>query len=296
MAKLASSSEIIRGFIEDIDIAELKQSSNCFRLSLNDINDLAKSINQKGLLQAIVARTKEGYFEVIAGNRRLNACKFLGWRKIPCQIVELDDKEAFEVSLIENIQRRTLNPIEEAKAFKTYVDDFGWGGIAQLAENIGKSSCYITKRISLLDLPTDIRDSIVNSDISPSTAEELIFIKDRQQQSELANVISKRHLSIRKVREILSDNENDQILKSSIHQNKYDDQMEKMLRSFDKCITGLKIAQNRLGTVIETIDDNWIINEILMEHKNMLHTQIDLLIKQKKRLIHNKRNIQIISE
>ena len=72
-------------------------------------------------MQAIVVRSKDEYFEVVAGNRRLNACKLLGWRKIPCHIVELDDRGAFEVSLIENIQRQTLNPIDEANAFKKYV-------------------------------------------------------------------------------------------------------------------------------------------------------------------------------
>jgi ParB family chromosome partitioning protein len=75
--------------------------------------------------------------------------------------MELDDKAAFEASLlIENIQRQTLNPLDEAKAFKTYVDDFGWGGITKLAEKLGKNPSYITKRIKLLDLPSDVRDLI----------------------------------------------------------------------------------------------------------------------------------------
>ena len=72
-------------------------------------------------------------FEVVVGMRRYNACKCLGWKKSLCHIVELDDKEAFEFALTENIQRKTIDPLEEAHAFKAYVQDFGWGGISELS-------------------------------------------------------------------------------------------------------------------------------------------------------------------
>ena len=96
------------------------------------ITELSKSIKEKGLLHFITVRAKGRGYEIVAGNRRYLACKMLGWRKIPCLIVELDDREAFEISLIENIQRRTINPIEEAHAFKNYTLDFGWGGVSDL--------------------------------------------------------------------------------------------------------------------------------------------------------------------
>ena len=109
----------------------------------------------------------------------------MGWRKITCHVVELDDKEAFEVSLTENVQRKTLNPLEEARAFKTYVSDFGWGGASDLAIRLGKSASYVTKRIRLLELPTDVLDSITDSVIGTSVAEELCSVKDKSKQSEL---------------------------------------------------------------------------------------------------------------
>lgn len=290
MAKLASSSDIMLGIIEDVSVPRLKQANTRYlRSNLNDVNDLAHSINQRGLLQAIVVRPRGEYFEVVAGNRRLNACKLLNWRKVPCHIVELDDRGAFEVSIIENIQRQTLNPIDEANAFKRYVTDFGWGGVSELAEKLGKSPSYVTKRIRLLDLPDDVVNSIVNSTLSTSTADELVCIKDTRQQSELANLIYKRRLSMRKVREIVKDNDSDQLFEGSIHQSRDKDQIEKVLRLFDKSITGLRIAMNRLCAVIEGVDQNWIIYEILMEHKNMLHAQIDLLIKQKRKALYNDR-------
>lgn len=97
------------------------------------------SIQQKGLLEPIVVRPVEKAFEVVAGNRRFEACKKLGWRSIPCHVVELDDKEAFEVSILENVQRETLNPIEEGRAYRNYVDECGYGGESELARKIGKS-------------------------------------------------------------------------------------------------------------------------------------------------------------
>ncbi|MGA9150979.1 MAG: ParB/RepB/Spo0J family partition protein [Candidatus Nitrosopolaris sp.] len=113
-----------------------KQSKN-IRHNVPDTEELAKSIQQKGLLQPILVRTLDGYFEIVAGNRRFCACKALGWKKIACHIIELVDKQAFEVSLVENIQRKTISPLDEANAFKAYVSDFGWGGVSDLASKIG---------------------------------------------------------------------------------------------------------------------------------------------------------------
>jgi ParB family transcriptional regulator, chromosome partitioning protein len=209
----------------------------------------------------------------------------LWWRKIPCHIVELDDREAFEVSLIENIQRQTMNPVDEANAFKKYVTDFGWGGVSQLAAKLGKSPSYVTKRIRLLNLPSDVLDSLINSAISPSTAEELAYAKDSSQQSELANLIYERRLSLKKVREVVKDNEYQELFEGSIYESRDKDQAEKIIRIFDKSITGLRIAMSRLSTIIDGIEENWIIRQLLMEHKSMLHAQIDLLMKEKRKAV-----------
>jgi ParB family transcriptional regulator, chromosome partitioning protein len=96
---LRAFSTVTPGHIEDIDTSTIRQSKN-IRHHVSNIEELAKSIEQKGLLQPILVRTLDGCFEVVAGNRRYCACKSLGWKKIPCHIIELDDKEAFEVSLM----------------------------------------------------------------------------------------------------------------------------------------------------------------------------------------------------
>jgi ParB family chromosome partitioning protein len=272
------------GVIEEIEISKMRPFPYYLRHSLDDeIDDLAKSILQNGLLQPAIVRIKGDYFEVIAGNRRLNACKKLGWRRIICHIVEVTDKEAFEISLTENVQKKTLNVIDEALAFKNYVKDYGWGGISELARKLGKSTSYVSKRITLLDLPCEIISSIIDSRVDTSTAEELLYVKDKSKRSELAELISSRKLSLRKTRELRKDLEDDKsyAFRSSIPLREYD--LKKAQASFDKSIIALRIALNKLGSIIQEHEDNWLVYEVLMQHKNMLHAQIDLLIRHKRK-------------
>jgi ParB family transcriptional regulator, chromosome partitioning protein len=251
------------------------------------MHGLICSIKEKGLLQPIVVRSKGEYYEIVAGNRRYQACATLRWRKIICHVVELNDKEAFEVSLIENMQRRNLDPIEEAHAFKNYVLTFGWGGISELASKIGKSVSYVDKRIRLLDLPADILDSILKFEINRSAAEELLSIRDNHMQSRLAQIIRERRLSSRQTRELVKVQEEGSVYnfdEKRTFQKKLVDIDRKTQKSFDKSILAIRFAMNTLSTIMEYIEDNWIVYEILMQHKNMLHAQIDLLIKEKRKL------------
>jgi ParB family transcriptional regulator, chromosome partitioning protein len=279
----SSFSSIIPGYIVDLDLSKIKQSKN-IRRNISGTEELAESIEQKGLLQPILVRTLDGYFEIVAGNRRFCACKALGWKKIACHIIELDDKQAFEVSLIENVQRKSLSPLDEATAFKAYVSDFGWGGVSDLASKIGKSLSYVTKRIKLLDLPSDVLESIMNHMLDTSIAEELLSIKDRNKQSTLANLIADRRLSLRTTRKILRDVDETHADSDLEYKTDYVDHIKIAERSFDKSITAVRIAMNSLSEIINGVEHDWVIHEILMQHKNMLHTQIDLLLKQKRKL------------
>jgi ParB family transcriptional regulator, chromosome partitioning protein len=286
------------GIIDDINISQIKEGHNPRKqvVVVPGVEELAASIQQKGLLQPILVRPiveeeeeeGQGYFEIIAGNRRFHACKTLGWNKIACHIIELDDKQAFEVSLIENLQRKTLGPLDEASAFKAYVSDFGWGGVSELSLKIGKSISYIIKRIKLLNLPIDIQNSIINHTLDTSTAEELFAIKDKTRQSALASQVVNRRLSLKKTREILKelkrkDYDCDMDFASS-YKNEYIDHIKVAERSFDKTITTLKIAMNGLREIITNVEDDWILYEVLMQHKNMIHAEIDILIKEKRKL------------
>ena len=276
---------MIAGIIEDVDIYKIRQPPEYYRSSSSDFSELANSINRKGLLQPVIVRTAQnGYFEMVAGNRRLQACKGLGWRKIICHIVELDDKQAFEISLVENIHRKSLTPIEEARAFESYVKELGWGGISDLAAKIGKSISYVDKRLKLLELPPEVIESISNSTLSTSVAEELAFIDDANRQVEFAKIALERKMSSRQTRNLVKEFQDSSFFDENASIVTMADRHEKTQRSFDKSITALKIAMNKLASIIEQTEDNWIVYEILMQHKGMLNAQIDLLIKEKKKL------------
>jgi ParB family chromosome partitioning protein len=209
----------------------------------------------------------------------------LGLKKIACHIVELDDKNAFEISLVENVHRKTLSPIEEADAFRTYISDFGWGGLSELATKIGRSKSYIIKRIKLLKLPSDVIRSIITHKIDVSMAEELFQVKDQNKQSLLANLIADRRFSLRMARKLIKDHDECDISFESSYTDENANHFRLSQRSFDKSIAALRIAMKSLGEVINSIENDWIVYEVLMQHKNMLHTQIDILIKEKSKLL-----------
>lgn len=287
MQKIHSTSNSVIGVLENVDISKIKPFKYYYRNNLHeDMHELCYSIKEKGLLQPIIVRmTDDSKYEIVAGTRRYNACKMLGWRKILCHVVELDDKDAFEVSLMENIHSKNLNPIDEARAFKDYVSTYGWGGISELATKLGKSASYIDKRIRMLTFPENIIQSISNNEIKPSLAEELLPIKEKEHQSKLAELIKKRKLSSRQVR-MLKDE-----MKNSEHPEEIFDFTTKIVdidartqKSFDKAIIAVRVAMNKLASIIEDVEDNWTVYEILMQHKNMLHSQIDILLKEKKKI------------
>lgn len=266
----------------DLNLSELRPPLNQLR-GVEDLDSLMRSISQKGLLQPIIVRTvkNNNCYEIVAGYRRYYACKKLGWRKISCQLVELTDKEAFELSIVENVQRKSLNPIDEAKAFKTYVCDNGWGSISELAIKIGKSVAYVTKRIMLLDLPSEVTKAINECLLKPSIAEELFSIEKEDEKSKLAKLIIERKLTIKNVRTMVKElMTNGERHDESILVNKV---QNLRARSYDRSIVSFRIAMNRMGSIINDAEDDWVLHEMLMQHKRWLNEQIDILIKQKKK-------------
>src|SRR5919199_4601089 len=172
--------------VEQIEMKLIRPSQFSIRDKFNDqqeIESLIKSIKEHGLLQAILIRPYQNSFEIVAGHRRFHACKSLRWRHIPCKIKELSDKQAYEIQLTENIQRKTMKPIEEAEAFRRYVIDFGWGGVSELAKKIGKSEEYVSHHMQLLKLPDEIKDKIVNNSLKVSQAIEIVQIPHDKQQN-----------------------------------------------------------------------------------------------------------------
>ncbi len=265
-------------------MTEIGSSKFNLRNGTNRIDELVDSIKKNGILHPITVRIREKGFEIVAGNRRYYACKKLGWRKIPCNITDLDDKTAFEISIIENVQRKTLDAVEEAYAFRRYVVDYGWGGVSELAERLSKSPSYVSKRIKLTELPPDVLELISESELSVTAAEELLYMKNIGEQSRLAALISKQKISTRIVRQVVKEVDgrySDLRLISKIDGEM--DHSEKIFHVMDKSIIIFRTAMGRLSRLIENLEDNWFFYELLMQHKNMINSQIDLLIRQKRK-------------
>jgi ParB family chromosome partitioning protein len=193
--------------VEQIEMKMIRPSQfavrDRFHRSSDEDNYLISSIREHGLLQPILIRPFEHSFEIVAGHRRFHACRSLRWRFIPCKIRDLTDKEAFEIQLTENMQRKSMDPIEEAEAFRRYVVDFGWGGVTELASRIGKSEEYVSHRIQLLKLPEEIKVHITNNRLNVSSAMELTNISSEKQKM-IVQQIDAEDLTVRQIREMKS--------------------------------------------------------------------------------------------
>jgi ParB family transcriptional regulator, chromosome partitioning protein len=163
------------------------------------IDELSGSIKKHGLLQPIIVRPINRGFEIVAGHRRFQACKILRWKTIPAMVKDVSDKDAFELQLVENIQRKTLDPIEEAQAFKLYVRDYGWGGITYLAETIMKSEQYVSSRIQLLKLPQNVIDKVKSGELKVSHAFELLSLEGKSLENMSDDIINK-NMSVKDIR------------------------------------------------------------------------------------------------
>ncbi len=277
MATRLNNGSRLFGEIENILVANIRVPSNNLRISNRlNIEKIANSIRQHGLLQPLVVKPRSDHFEIVAGYRRFLACKSLHWKKIPCHIVNLDDMQTFEVAMVENIRRKSFTALEEANAFKIYVSDKGWGGVTELSKKIGRSQSSIIRRIGLLDLPKDVLDSIKKSELSPSTAVELFRVKDPIKQSHLAKLVARQHLTTKRVRGIVN---NDMMLN-----NHPDTVIRSQLRAFDKSIIVLRVALNKIVTIMDEEDkEDILIQELLLHQRNVLHNQIGILLKCKKK-------------
>jgi ParB family chromosome partitioning protein len=191
--------------VEQIEMKMIRPSQfairDKFQRSHPDCETLVNSIREHGLLQPILIRPLEHGFEIVAGHRRFQACRSLRWRFIPSKIRELSDKQAFEIQLTENIQRKSMDPIEEAEAFRRYVIDFGWGGVSELARKIGKSEEYVSHHMQLLKLPDEIKHKIMNNSLNVSQAIEIVQIPHDKQQRIVSEVIN-NNLTVRQIREL----------------------------------------------------------------------------------------------
>jgi len=278
---------------ESIPIERISVSPRTLRVSMGDIGELASSIQQMGLIQPILIRpTGDDMYELVAGSRRLSACKLLRLSSVPCIIRPLSDKEAFEISLIENVQRHTLDPVEEAEAFRKYVQEYGYGGISELSKRIGKSQEYVSHRILLLKLPEEILSKVSSRELSSSSARELVWLKDKSRQLEMATEIGDRSISVKKIHAavmvakcgispkkaietVLNENSEPEFLIGNAP-----DKQDEYTKAIDKLIVILRVAMLRVDSMVEgaaTAETQ----KMLIRKRYAIHQLIDDSIREK---------------
>lgn len=166
------------------------------------LQELADSIKQFGLLQPILVQNRGDYYEIIAGERRWRAAKLAGLKEIPVIIRDYSEQEIVEISLIENIQRENLNPIEEAMAYKKLLTEFNLKQ-DEVAERVSKSRTAVTNSMRLLKLSETVQQMIIDDMLSTGHARALIPVEDEEQQIQLAQKIFDEKLSVREVEKLV---------------------------------------------------------------------------------------------
>ena len=166
--------------------------------------ELADSIKQFGILQPLIVQKRNDYYEIIAGERRWRAAKQAGVKEVPVIIKEYTDQEIVEISLIENIQRENLNPIEEAQAYKRLLNEFSLKQ-DEVAERVSKSRTAVTNSMRLLKLDERVQQMIIDDMISTGHARALLAIEDKEQQYILANKVFDEKLSVRDTEKLVKE-------------------------------------------------------------------------------------------
>ncbi|MEN3046303.1 MAG: ParB/RepB/Spo0J family partition protein [Candidatus Hydrothermales bacterium] len=168
------------------------------RLTPESLKELVDSIKEKGIIEPIIVRPIEDGFEIVAGHRRFLAAQELGLETVPCIVKELTEREAAEISIIENIQRENLTPIEEAIAIRKLIEEFNLTH-EEVAKKIGKSRVYVTNILRLLKLPDRIKEKLEKGEISEGHARALLSVKNEEEMIKLAEEIVKSKISVREI-------------------------------------------------------------------------------------------------
>ena len=203
--------------------------------------ELSDSIKQFGVLQPLLVQKKKDYYEIIAGERRWRAAKLAGVKEIPVIVKDFTEQEVVEISLIENIQRENLNPIEEAMAFKRLLEEFNLKQ-DEVAERVSKSRTAVTNSMRLLKLSDRVQQMIIDDMITTGHARALLAIDDEEQQYILATKVFDEKLSVRETEKLVKSLKNPKkpVVKEKIeHMLVYDDFVDKM-----KNVMGTKVNIN----------------------------------------------------
>lgn len=231
------------------------------------LQELADSIKQFGLLQPILVQDRKTHYEIIAGERRWRAAKLAGLKEVPVIIRDYTDQEIVEISLIENIQREDLNPIEEAQAYKRLLTEFNLKQ-DEVAERVSKSRTAVTNSMRLLKLCDEVQQMIIDDMLSTGHARALISIEDPEQQYTIAQKIFDEKLSVREVEKLVKDLNKPE--KPKKENNKEDKSLDIIYEAIEE-----KLKQS-LGTKVEISSKGNGAGKLEIEFYN--HDDLDRII------------------
>ena len=207
------------------------------------LQELSESIKQYGILQPLLVSDKKDYYEIVAGERRWRAAKMVGLKEVPVVVKEFSTQEIVEISLIENIQREDLNPVEEAMAYKRLIDEFHLKQ-DEIAERVSKSRTAVTNSMRLLKLDSRVQQMMVDEMISAGHARAILAISDPEQQYNAAMKVFDEKLSVREteklVKSILTPTKKKPVVSNPTEDAIYESLEEKM-----KGITGTRVFIHR---------------------------------------------------
>ena len=206
--------------------------------------ELSESIKQYGVLHPLLVSDKKDYYEIIAGERRWRAAKLAGLTEIPVIVKEFSEQELVEISLIENIQREDLNPVEEAMAYKRLIDEFNLKQ-DEIAERVSKSRTAVTNSLRLLKLDARVQQMMVDEMISAGHARALLAISDAEKQYSVAMRIFDEKLSVRETEKLVKTILNPSKKRENAVSDSAEDAIYESLEEKMKNITGTRVFIHR---------------------------------------------------
>lgn len=202
---VSAAPEVLNSGVSYVDVARISGNPEQPRHDFPEaeISELSESIKALGVLQPILVRPWAGGYQIIAGERRFRAAIRAGLFQVPVMIKELNDRDTFEVALVENVQRLNLNPLEEAKGYQRLMDEFNLSA-NEVAEKVGKERATVANLVRVLKLPQVIQEMLKEGKISVGHAKAILTVKEPAAQENLANKVIEENLSVRALEAIVS--------------------------------------------------------------------------------------------
>ena len=244
---------------EEIEVVENNENLKCLKLTevepdrgqprktfnQESLEELAESIKTYGVIQPIVVSRKDGYYSIVAGERRWRAAKLAGVKEVPVIIGKYTEQEIMEISLIENIQREDLNPIEEAQAYKRLLTEFNLKQ-DEVAERVSKSRTAVTNAMRLLKLNEKVQQMLIDEMLTTGHARALLAIEDQEKQYEAAQKIFDEKLSVRDTEKLVKNIQNEKE-NNALNKKQIDPQLLAVYRDLEeqmKSLLGTKVYIN----------------------------------------------------